>query len=259
MQRAGGTPPVVSPVLEVEEATFEVEVLERSRESPVVVDFWAEWCGPCRTLGPVLERLAAEADASWTLAKVDVDKNPMLAQTFGVRGIPSVKAFKDARPVAEFTGALPEPQVRAWLQGLGPSPAELEFEEACRLEAGGSLREAEDRYRGALNVEPAHSGARAGLARVGLALRAEGLDETELRRKLDKDSSDVGLHILIADVEAASGRLEAALERLLDAVRTSSEPDREAARRRLVELMDALPPDDPRLVATRRALSRALF
>jgi len=243
----------------VDEATFEVEVLERSREAPVVVDFWAEWCGPCRALGPVLERLATEAAGSWTLAKVDVDKNPMLAQTFGVRGIPSVKAFKDARPVAEFTGALPEPQVRAWLQGLGPSPADLEFEEACRLEAGGSLPEAADCYRSVLNVVPAHSGARAGLARVELALRAEGLDEAELRRKLDEDPSDVDLHIRLADVEAASGRLENALERLLDAVRTSSEPDREEARRHLVRLMDALTPDDARLDSTRRALSRALF
>jgi len=245
--------------MEVDEATFEVEVLERSREAPVVVDFWAEWCGPCRALGPVLERLATEADGSWTLAKVDVDKNPMLAQAFGVRGIPSVKAFKDARPVAEFTGALPEPQVRAWLQGLGPSPADLEFEEACRLEAGGSLPEAADCYRSVLNVVPAHSGARAGLARVELALHAEGLDEAELRRKLDEDPSDVDLRIRLADVEAASGRLENAFERLLDAVRTSSEPDREEARRHLVRIMDALTPDDPRLLSTRRALSRALF
>ncbi|MGI8520884.1 MAG: tetratricopeptide repeat protein [Actinomycetota bacterium] len=249
----------MTPTMEVDDATFEVEVLERSHEAPVVVDFWAEWCGPCRSLGPVLERLATEADGSWTLAKVDVDKNPMLAQTFGVRGIPSVKAFKDARPVAEFTGALPEPQVRAWLQGLGPSPADLEFEEASRLEAGGRLREAADGYRSVLNMEPARSEVRAGLARVELALRAEGLDEAELRRKLDENPSDVDLLIRLADVEAASGRLEKALERLLDVVRTSSEPDREEARRHLVGLMDALPPDDPRLLSTRRALSRALF
>jgi putative thioredoxin len=249
----------VTPTMEVDEATFEVEVLERSREAPVVVDFWAEWCGPCRALGPLLERLATEADGSWTLAKVDVDKNPMLAQTFGVRGIPSVKAFKDARPVAEFTGALPEPQVRAWIQGLGPSPADLEFEEASRLEAGGRLREAANAYRSVLNVEPARSEVREGLARVELALRAEGLNEAELRRKLDENPSDVDLLVRLADVEAASGRLEKALERLLDVVRTSSKPDREEARRHLVGLMDALPPDDPRLLSTRRALSRALF
>ncbi|MDQ3660195.1 MAG: tetratricopeptide repeat protein [Actinomycetota bacterium] len=249
----------MTPVMEVDEAAFEAEVLERSREAPVVVDFWAEWCAPCRTLGPVLERLAAEADGAWTLAKVDVDKNPMLAQTFGVRGIPSVKAFKDAHPVAEFTGALPEPQVRAWLQGLGPSPADLEFEDAGRMEAGGSLYEAADGYRSVLNVEPAHSGAREGLARVELALRAEGLDEAELRRGLEANPSDVALLAQLADVEAASGRLEDALERLLDGVRARPEPDREQARRHLVGLMDAMPPEDPRLVSTRRALSRALF
>lgn len=245
--------------MEVDEATFDQEVLERSRETPVVVDFWAQWCGPCRALGPVLERLAAEADGSWTLAKVDVDKNPMLAQTFGVRGIPSVRAFQDARPVAEFTGALPEPQVREWLKGLAPSPADFEFDRAGQLEEAGSLVEAATSYQSVLNLEPAHPGARRGLAGVELALRAQGHDEAELRRRLDENPSDVELLGNLADVEAVSGRLEEALERLLDAVRTSSESDREEARLHLVGLMDALPPDDPRLVSTRRALSRALF
>jgi putative thioredoxin len=249
----------VTNAIEVNEATFDQEVLERSRRAPVVVDFWAEWCEPCRALGPILERLAAEAGGSWSLAKVDVDASPMLAQTFGVRGIPSVKAFKDARPVAEFTGALPEPQVRDWLRVLGPSPADLEFDLGRQLEEAGDLTEAAARYKSVLNLEPAHAGARRGLARIEPALRAQGHDEAELRRRLDANPFDVELLALLADIEAASGRLEAALERLLDAVRIYSEPDREEARRRLVGLMEALPPDDPRLVSTRRALSRALF
>jgi putative thioredoxin len=249
----------VTSVIEVDEATFEVEVLERSRDAPVVVDFWAAWCGPCRTLGPVLERLATEADGAWSLAKVDVDRNPMLAQTFGVRGIPSVKAFKDARPVSEFTGALPEPRVRDWLKTLGPSPADLEFDSARQREEAGSLAQAATGYQRALDLEPSHSRARTRLARVELALRAQGQDEAELRRRLDENPSDVELLALLAAIEATSGRVEAALERLLDAVRTSSEADREEARRHLVGLMNTLPPDDPRLVPTRRALSRALF
>jgi thioredoxin len=110
----------VEPVFDATEATFQTEVVERSHDVPVVVDFWAGWCGPCRSLSPVLEKLAAEANGAWTLAKIDVDQNPGLASSFGVQGIPAVKGFVDGKVVADFTGALPEPQVRAWLQKLEP-------------------------------------------------------------------------------------------------------------------------------------------
>lgn len=244
-------------IIDVTEQTFSRDVLERSREVPVVVDFWASWCAPCRALGPVLEQLAEEADGAWVLAKVDVDGNPGLAQAFGIQGIPAVRAFKDGRDVAEFTGALPEPAVREWLEQLGPSPADLAYEEGAALETAGRLDEAADRYRRALAEAPAHNAAAVALNRVELALRTAGLDRGELEQRAA--SGDIDATLDLADLEAQSSDFGPAFDRLVDALRKTSGDDRERVRQRLVALLDVPPPGDPRVTAARRAMANALF
>lgn len=243
--------------IEVDEANFAREVIERSHDVPVVVDFWAAWCAPCRSLGPVLERLAGEGGGSWVLAKVDVDANPGLASAFGVQGIPAVRAFKDGREVAEFTGALPEADVRQWLTQLGPSPADLAYEEGAALEAAGRLEEAAARYRQALAEAPAHAAAGPALTRVELALRTAGLDRGELERRAE--SGEVDAILDLADVEAQADEFEAAFGRLVEALRRTAGDDRERIRQRLVALLDLPPSGDPRVTAARRAMASALF
>jgi putative thioredoxin len=243
---------------DVTETTFEQDVLLRSHEVPVVVDFWAEWCGPCRTLGPTLERLAGAAGGAWVLAQVDVDSSPSLATAFGIQGIPAVCAFRDGRQVAEFTGALPEDQVRAWLEQLGPSAADRAAAEAVDAALTGDHERAAALFRDALRLEPGHAGARAGLARAELHLRTSSLDEAELTRRADADPTDVDAALGLADLAATSNRREAAFERLVEVVRLTAGHDRERARRRLVELLDTVPADDPAAMKARRALALAL-
>jgi putative thioredoxin len=147
---------------------FERDVLERSRQVPVLVDFWAPWCGPCRTLGPVLERLAAEAGGRWELVKVNTEENEQLALAFEIRSIPAVKLFRDGDVVDEFVGALPEAEIRRWIERAIPSPGQSRLDEARTLLAAGQRARAEELARGVLAADPANSVARVLLAEAVL-------------------------------------------------------------------------------------------
>ena len=248
-----------SNILDVTEQTFVQEVVERSSEVPVVVDFWASWCGPCRALGPLLERLAGEADGSWVLAKVDVDANPGLASGFGIQGIPAVRGWKDGREVAQFVGAIPEPQVREWLSQLGPSAAEVEFQSATAALDRNDQEAAEQHLRKALELEPGHSQARSILERIELGHRASSFDEEDARLRVENDPADVEAATQLADLLAARGDLENAFDLLVKTVGAAIGDDRDRARAHLLKLLDTLPADDPRAMKARRALAVVLF
>jgi putative thioredoxin len=266
----GGQPPATPApggvVIDVDEANFQSEVLERSLTTPVVVDFWAEWCGPCKQLSPVLEKLAVEGGGSWVLAKVDVDANPRLAQMFRVQGIPMVYAVVGGQPVDAFTGVVPETQLRQWIDAvLKAGGAEVESPEDPRLDAAdealinGDLDAAEQAYRKILAESPADPAAAAGLAQVGLLRRVGGADPQSVLAEAQANPDDVDAQLRAADVEILSGHADRAYSRLVDLVRRTSGDDRERIRKHLLSLFSMAGPDDPAVAAARRAMANALF
>jgi putative thioredoxin len=250
-------------VFDVTEADFQQRVLDRSRDVPVVVDFWAEWCGPCRTLSPALERAAAAREGQVDVAKVDVDQNQRLAQAFRVQGIPAVKAFRDGRVVDEFTGAIPPAQVERFFDALVPSQAEIEAEDAIRTGDEQALRRA-------LEADPRNSAVAAALGRVLLA-RGE---HDEALGVLDPHQHDFLANGLRARAELSrgDGDLSAAfaawderdyastLERLQEALRAAGDAaERDLLRQAMVGVFTELGPDDPLVREHRRRLSAALY
>jgi putative thioredoxin len=290
MSAAASAPAVV----DVGDADFASEVIERSARQPVIVDFWAPWCGPCRQLGPALERVVQAQGGAVRLAKVNVDQSPQVARRFGVQSIPLVIAFKNGAPVAEFVGAQPEPVLRRFVASLLPSEADKLVAEALELHAGGHANAAEERLRGALAQDPRHSEALLALARVlaerGQTAEALGLlerisaapahleqaaeklaaelrtaesapaaDLAALRARAAAAPDDLAAQLELGRALAAARRYEEALPALLTVVERDKGFADEGARKAMLDVFGLLGGDHPLVAEYRRKLSSVLF
>ena len=280
-------------MVDVTDETFEADVLERSHQLPIVVDFWAEWCGPCRVLGPILEKLADEGKGKFLLAKVDTDRAQRMAQIFGIKSIPTVIAFRDGKPVAQFSGALPEDAVREFLGRLVPSPTDEIVEEADKLRAS-APEQAEPLYLRALEIDDGHIGACTGLAEI-LAGRGERDEaraivekllpatgayaermsqlqaelalgdvqpessEEELRERLATDPQDTRAMMELGQVLAANRRYPEALDIFLQAAERDRDLATGDAKKRMVEVFHIVGVRSELADDYRKKLTRLLY
>jgi len=280
--------------VDVSEQDFEQSVVQRSHEVPVVIDFWAPWCGPCRALGPTLEKLAEEQQGKFILAKINIDENPMLAQAFQIQSIPAVKAVRNGALAGEFLGAQPEPNVRRFIEQLMPSEAESLAVEAQRLEETGKAQGAESLYRAALAKETNQPLALLGLARVlvqrgeendaqtlltripntvpehpaaqqllaQLRLKQTGAsagDEQKYRDRLAADQNDLDARFELSQVLAAVGRFEEALTELLTIVKKDRKFRDEGARKAMLEIFEVIGARSDLAEHYRSELAKVLF
>lgn len=286
LAQQGGAPTTSALVLDVDEAGFQA-VVDLSFRVPVVVDFWATWCQPCTVLSPILETLALEGAGTWVLAKVDVDANPRIGQAFQVQSIPTVFAIVKGQPVPLFQGALPEPQVRQYIEELlrvaeangvtgridpdgaveGDAEAVLQDDEPVgdpRFDAAYDAIEnadwdaAEAAYNAVLAQSPADADAKAGLAQVALLRRTDGADPEAALAAADAAPDSLEAQALAADIELLTGRVDESFDRIIALVRRTAGDERAAARDHLLGLF-LLVGDDPRVTRARAALASALF
>jgi putative thioredoxin len=263
-------------VVNVTDEDFAQAVLEESKRRPVVVDFWAAWCAPCRMIGPVLERLAGEYGGQFLLAKLDVDQNPQASAAFGIQSIPAVKAFVDGRLAREFVGAIPEPAIRQFVDSVLPSEADELVARGEQEEQAGRTEEAERLFEQALSSDAGHARAALGVGRLA-ALRGDVAEARKVLMPLRPDpeaerllaaievsewatpSADGQGPLAQAELAAAEGRWRDALDVFMAAVQNGTPEDRQRAREAMLKLFAVLGDDDPLTQEYRRRLAAALF